>query len=366
MRQSRARLIVRRVAAWVVIWAIAGCRASDATCPSVAADKASSARPVVGAIRWDAWAPGATADQHIAFLGPPRWRYRLPFYGVELDSNTVSIMPNTQAVMDQEIAYAHAAGLDFFCFTQFLTQHREALNLYRSSARKGDINFCLHMGAIYPERVADAVNLMKTEPTYQKVAGGRPLVFVMAWYFAQSPPGQQKAVVDDFRAKVMQAGLPNPYIVVENFTAEGAAADAERFGADAISSYAMGISDVWRGRSDARHPFSRLAEAAEQDWAAYKNTGKKVVPTVMTGWDPRPDPSRTAEPYWDEATPQEIAAHLRNAVKWLAANPCAAEANTILIYAWNEITEGGWLLPSNPAFNPVGTGRLDAIAAVLR
>jgi len=67
-----------------------------------------------------------------------------------------------------------------------------------------------------------------------------------------------------------------------------------------------------------------------------------------------------------QATPEEIATHLQDALKWVEANPCVAEANTIQIYAWNEITEGGWLLPSNPALNPVGAGRLNAIANVLR
>jgi hypothetical protein len=38
------------------------------------------------------------------------------------------------------------------------------------------------------------------------------------------------------------------------------------------------------------------------------------------------------------------------------AHASAAEVNTIHIYAWNELSEGGW----------VGTGRLDAIADVLR
>jgi len=31
--------------------------------------------------------------------------------------------------------------------------------------------------------------------------------------------------------------------------------------------------------------FSRLVENTERDWTAYKNTGRKVVPTVMTGRD---------------------------------------------------------------------------------
>jgi len=239
---------------------------------------------------------------------------------------------------------------------------RDALNLYLSSARKRDINFCLQMGALFPARIADAVNLIKTEPTYQKVAGGRPLVFLQSWYLNAYTPPETKASVDDFRAQVMQAGLPNPYIVVENGSASRAADDADKYGADAVSSYSMGI----RGNSGTAQPFSQLVENAEQDWNDYKSTGKKVVPTVMTGWDTRPDPTRITEPYWAEATPQEIAAHLRDALKWVAANPCAAEAKVIQIYAWNEISEGGWLLPSNPAFNPVGTGRLDAIAAVLR
>lgn len=46
------------------------------------------------------------------------------------------------------------------------------------------------------------------------------------------------------------------------------------------------------------------------------------------------------------------------------ARVAASYATTFLIYALNEIADGGWLLPSNVAFNPVGTGRLDAVADV--
>jgi hypothetical protein len=360
MMQNRM-VVGLRIAAWTVIWVSAACRTSDTTCPSDVA-RASTAKPLVGASRFDVWQPGPVGDRALGQLGPRQWRYRLPFYGVEVDSNTAALAENTQAVMDQEIAYAHAAGLDFFCFNHYLTELRRSLDLYLSSSRKGDINFCLQMGALNAARVADAINLIKTEPTYQKVLGGRPLVFLQAWYLNGYKPPERMATVDDFRAQVMQAGLPNPYIVVENGSASRAAADADKYGADAISSYAMGI----RGNPGTAQPFSRLVENAEQDWNDYKSTGKKVVPTVMTGWDARPDPSRISEPYWTQAAPQEIAAHLRDALDWVAANSCAAEAKTIQIYAWNEISEGGWLLPSNPAFNPVGTGRLDAIAEVLR
>jgi len=243
------QVVVLRLAAWTVIWAGAGCRANDVTCASDASPKASTARPLVGAIRFYVWQPGQFSNSSVQ-LGPRQWRYRLPFYGVQIDSATVFLNESTQAVMDQEIAYAHAAGLDFFCFNHFTTGDMRAnLSLYLSSAHKGDINFCLQMGGLPAPRVADAITLMK-EPTYQKVLGGRPLVFFETWYFNQYTPPMQKAEVDAFRAQVMGAGLPNPYIVVENHNASSAAADADKYGADAISAYAMGI----RGDPGASQP----------------------------------------------------------------------------------------------------------------
>ncbi len=49
-------------------------------------------------------------------------------------------------------------------------------------------------------------------------------------------------------------------------------------------------------------------------------------------------------------------------LKWNAAHPEAAEANALLIYAWNENDEGGWLVPTLGE----GSARLDAIREVLR
>jgi hypothetical protein len=43
-------------------------------------------------------------------------------------------------------------------------------------------------------------------------------------------------------------------------------------------------------------------------------------------------------------------------------NPSAGRANTVLIYAWNETDEGGWLHPTLAE----GTARLDAIKKVLK
>ena len=47
-----------------------------------------------------------------------------------------------------------------------------------------------------------------------------------------------------------------------------------------------------------------------------------------------------------DGTPEEIAQNLRNALTWVKNHKNATEANTILVYAWNEFDEGGWLCPT--------------------
>ena len=94
-----------------------------------------------------------------------------------------------------------------------------------------------------------------------------------------------------------------------------------------------------------------------------------MVATVTTGWDPRPFLDcpvpwyhGASDSHWVEtATPAEIATHLRQAIAFTAAQPESTLANSVLIYAWNETDEGGWLVPDKGQ----GTARLDAIRAVV-
>jgi hypothetical protein len=78
---------------------------------------------------------------------------------------------------------------------------------------------------------------------------------------------------------------------------------------------------------------------------------------VTTGWDKRPRKHNPVS--WEQndayhrqgvfpatATPEEIASHLKRSVEFVKANPGVCAANAIIIYAWNEHDEGGWLLPT--------------------
>jgi hypothetical protein len=73
-------------------------------------------RPVVGAIRWDAWTGGEITAQVERSLGPPKYHDRLPWFAEVLAEGRVRIDGRPQTVMDREIAFAAAAGLDYWAF----------------------------------------------------------------------------------------------------------------------------------------------------------------------------------------------------------------------------------------------------------
>jgi len=153
--------------------------------------------------------------------------------------------------------------------------------------------------------------------------------------------------MDALRALVMARGLGDPYCVALTQKPEVLAATAPAAGIDAIGAYTS-----WGGPD-----YGGLCAAQVRYWERMKATGCKVVPNLSAGWGgPRDGLGDALQP-----TPGQLAAHVHSAFEWIEANPEAAEARTMLFYAWNEVDEGGWLVPDKGQ----GTARLDAIRAVV-
>lgn len=345
-------------------------------CAAFAAEGLTPApRPVVGAIRWDAWFAGGRYER---FLAPRQWHYRLPFYARVVSRDKVEVRSDTQEVMDREIAYAAGAGLDYWAFCyyhpksfQTADSYNYGLRLYLASRRRADLNFCLillqHVGPTdeWPGTVDRLVKLFK-EPTYQKVLGGRPLLYVFGVDEIVARFGSREAAreaLDRLRRRSVEAGLRSPYLVAQVFHAYRGAEHVDALGLDAVSAYSRP-----GGAGNEQHPYDELARTNRDFWNACKATGKQVIPIVNTGWDNRPrrgDPTIVQNPegpWYEEPTPAQLAEHLRAALAWNGANPAYAEANAVLIYAWNESDEGGWLVPTLSE----STARLDAVREVLR
>ena len=61
-----------------------------------------------------------------------------------------------------------------------------------------------------------------------------------------------------------------------------------------------------------------------------------------------------------------MAAHLSRALAFVRDNPKVCPANAVVIYAWNEYDEGGWLAPTWAGEGKVNGERLAAVRSVLK
>jgi hypothetical protein len=333
--------------------------------------------PLVGAIRWDAWF-GDLSDVGLMVektLGPRHWHDRLPFFARTDSTTGVQVRGNTQAVMDQEIDFAAEAGLDYWAFVVYPSADAlsAALHLYLNSPRKSRINFCLNLQggwlgseAAWPEAVQHYLSYFR-EPTYQTVLGSRPLVYLFnaADMFGSgrfSTVDFARQAFDELRLACREAGVGDPYLVVQDWSPAVAHDFVKRLSGDAVSAYAAD------GRGQGA-PFEDLAAHTEAWWDQFAATGSPVVPLASAGWDPRPRiETRTpwhdygsAAYYYQSPTPPALAAHVQAALQWVRDHPQVAEANAVLIYAWNEFDEGGWLAPTLSE----GAARLEALQPIL-
>ena len=342
--------------------------------------RAESTKVLIGAIRWDAW----QENSHVQVaaeksLSPSHWHDRLPYFAKVTGPNSVVINGNSQAIMDQEINYAADAGIDYwaFCIYPEAFGMSRGLQLYRSSSIKSRINFAINLqgGWIANEtedwdaQLTRYVGYFK-DPSYQKVLGNRPLVYLFTpvdTTLRFPNAAAVAAAIHQLRAATTNAGLGSPYIVWQGWDASADFKIMHEYGLDAIGAYAVGWGSV-NGE-----PYADLAAAAHRFWESGKATGANVVPIVTSGWNNKPryeNPAPWAEgspEYNLPPTPPELADHLADALDWTRVNHAAATpANTVLIYAWNEHDEGGWLCPTLNPDGSINNDRLAAIAAKLK
>ena len=339
--------------------------------------------PVVGAIRWDAWyGRNDVVSEVERSLGPKKFHFRLPFFAQVVSDAEVRIDGDSQATMDQEIGYAVEAGLDYWAFVDYWEDPSLtiALRRYLESRDKRGLRFCfVEEGGRLDHHRADAwPRLVRffQDPNYLKVCGERPLLF-----FYGKPTMTEKADFLKLSEAAIAAGLKDPYIVLMGWHPQQDWLDAQTLGFDAVSAYAAGgqyQGTMW--------PFAKLTETVKTDyWGVCRQHDIPTITFATAGWDTRPrienpvkwikvkavpDPTPPAQqkPLVDEvtATPAQLTQHLREAIDWTVHNPDLTPANAVLIYAWNENDEGGWLVPTWTSDGKPNTERIEAVARVLK
>ncbi|MDP4226210.1 MAG: glycoside hydrolase family 99-like domain-containing protein [Bacteroidota bacterium] len=323
--------------------------------------KKQKTKVIVGAYYFDGWAgknsnannpdePWAkTAPTHLTRRMVEEFSDREPVWGWRDDS---------QAIMEKQIDLAADNGINFFAYCWYwrdsngpinteginkLTLH-SSMNFYLKAKNKKRMKFCLlvanHQGSEIKgvenwEKAADFWMQYFKDPQYVKV-NGKPLVII---FNTSGIDNEDIAMMQNVAKKHGLAGL----------TIAGCGNTTDK-NFDIRTHYNMNPGYV-AGHEE--HPYKELVDTHKKQWIGTEK--QPYLPEVTVGWDKRPWEDKTGHGiggakegwYFPHRTPAEFHGFLSDAVNWMNEHPKqTTRERMVLVYAWNELGEGGYLMPT--------------------
>jgi hypothetical protein len=304
-------------------------------------------------IRWDAFYGTGNVPQAVEkSLGPARYHHRAPFFAKITGTDALSINGDSDEVMSQEIAYAAQAGV----YWAFLTYPWESdlsrpLRRYLKHPDREKVKFTLMLSnhslinewdTFFRRALLDACAMSN----YQTVLGGRPLIY---FFFPKYENGPDKVKLAEVRALVKNHTGTNPYfILLMHGISQDTWPEMQKLGYDASTKYAQ--------FARTQMSFSTFDKQIRTDWQSWAKKEYQHSPLLSAGWDNRPryyNPvpwvrkhKNMLSRYCETPTAPELAAHFKAGMDFVYRNKDVCEAQNLLMYAWNEHDEGGWLCPT--------------------
>ena len=341
----------------------------------------------VGVINWDCSPPSDTwfGGYQTRSLSPARYRYLTPYYADAKGPNEISYHRRTPVEYDRELQYAVDAGIDYFAYCWYgedphatrvplhsgrsascedhLWEITWARQFHMKSPLRDKIGLCaIVLGYhVYTDvEVAHLAEAMR-EPCYEKVAGGRPLLYI----FGDVTKGE---ILARIRRAARTAGVAEPFVVAMHGTRKNLPATGDR-SVQARTAYAPPAPP--KGGAFLRYP--DMYAAIRRANAAWIDQGFDIVPAFATGRDHWPriehqvpwtdnPPMRYASP----ATERELVECAKDFKAFMDANRVKCPLDHVLTYAWNEFEEGAYICPLWAPNGGADVSRLKAFAKVAR
>jgi hypothetical protein len=351
------------------------CQALALGAPAEGKPSEPGSKATVGAYYFDGWAgrnahaddpnePWATnAPTHLTRRMIEEFPEREPIWGWRDDA---------PAVMERQIDLAADHGVNFFAFCWYWHDNGQALNeqavradplhtgleLFLKARNRHRLKFCLLVanhagfeikGTTHWTSAADYWMPYLQHPQYLTV-GGKPLLIIF------HPQGGDQAGFAYLQGAARKAGLPGVALA----GCGGGSAEmgyTHRTHYNIIPGYSAGPE---------MRPYAELLQAHREAWKGSREL--PYLPTVTAGWDKRPweGPHGLNQQqgwYFPGRTPEQFADFLRDAIQWMDQHAEETTAERIvLIYAWNEFGEGGYIAPTRG--DPQG-GYLNALRSAL-
>lgn len=254
-------------------------------------------------------------------------------------------------IVQRQIDLAADHGIAFFAFCWYwnsdpakLAQDPKhtGLHLFLKAANNRRLKFCLlvanHAGFLFQgagqwQKAAEGWLAYWKHPQHITVEG-RPLVIIF------NPRNADRAGLARLQETARRAGLPGVAIA-------GCGGGDVKDGFTHTTHY--NIVPGYAGTSEP-HKYAELVQAHQRAWRGSRE--QPHIPTLSVGWDKRPwegadGLGQKPGSYFPDRTPEQLAAALESAIAWMDQHPDQTTAERIvLLYAWNEFGEGGYLAPT--------------------
>ncbi len=315
----------------------------------------------IGAYYFGGWT--SATDFHITSKLRDTFPERRPLWG------WVSTSAQT---MKTQIDLAADAGLSFFNFDWYYPNDKpypkEVLNsdlgLYLQAPNKSRLKFCLFVANHVGYRVGPKdwafdvdywIKLFK-DKDYLKV-NNKPYIS----FFSQGDMiytfGSIEAVhkaLDSLRQVAKANGLGGVTIAICVSPEAKKVAEAKACGFDTFTAYNYPTVGFKKGQNTA--DVDSLLAGNKRIWDRFLNFGLPYIPVSTLNWDPRPwrkAGSNQDARYYTGYSAESIRKSILAVQKWVDDNPAYTYKDKIaMVYAWNEIGEGGYMMPTKD-FNPL-------------
>lgn len=318
-------------------------------------------RAMVGAYYFDGWsgrseladdpneAWAKNAPTHLTRKLVEDFPQREPVWGWRDDS---------LEIMERQIDLAADHGVAFFAFCWYWHDNGQAINedaiktdpkqtslrLFLKARNNHRMKFCLLVANHEGHEIKGTANWKRagefwmpylTHKQYLTV-GGKPFIIIFG------AGGGDKAGFSAMQETAFKAGLPGlaiagcahgPVTPEMGFT--------HRTHYNVTEGYTAGSKDV---------PFSKLVDSNRAQWRGSRE--QPYIPIVTAGWDKRPWEGKGGLGakegwYYTGRTPDLLGNFLSDAISWMDKHPDQTTTERIvLIYAWNEFGEGGYIAPT--------------------
>ena len=317
---------------------------------------------LVGAYYFSGWSHGQNNNLTPLLLGAPLRRYE----------PLITWYDDSQRQVDRTIDQAAGAGVGFFAFDWYNLSHaryatdlslNSGLTYYLTSRHRGRLKFCVNFIDQNPfmPKARDWYGLVQTwikyfkQPDYVRVNGKPLLIIFSPEHMRQDIFGSSRNVhqaLEYLRGQVRAAGLPGVTIAVgATVTPHG---NPYNYGRIAQEGYDITTGYNYHATGGEKYnvpaPYSALVRENVDMWTrvAY-NLPQPYIPVITMGWDQRFSyrEQRTKIVYAGR-TPGQFLCYASAARRWIDTHPYrTVPERIVLVYAWNEIGEGGALIPTH-------------------